>query len=257
MKRDERPTLFCVHGGPGLDHQSLLPGIKSLQDLFDLVLIDLHWNGASSLESYASEVCDVIRKKAPSSPIGIFGHSFGGQVAMEALSSAPAYFDFGILCATFCNVADWMGYISFTSKLLHHPSAAEIEMKYNESPKQDADFKVMMLAYAPLYFPELPDEEAKTLMAQWNYMAAPYNNAVENIYATIDMTQRCRRIVAKCLVIGGGQDKIVPPDEPVKFTKLIHNAKAAIIPNAGHFPFLTRPDEFRSLVEAWWLKSCP
>ncbi len=217
------------------------------------MFVDLRGDVGSSLESYASEVCEAVQKAAPASPIGIFGHSFGGHVAMEAMASAPAFFDFGILCATFCNAADWAEYVSYTSKLLHHPNATDIEMQYYKSQKQDADFKAMMLAYAPLYFPELPVEEAKTLMTQWTYTASRYNNAVENIYTTIDMTQRCRRIMAKCLVIGGGQDKIVSPDEPVKFSKLIHNAQAVTIPTAGHFPFLTRPDAFRSSVESWWL----
>lgn len=251
MKKN-RPTLFCVHGGPGLDRQSLLPGITSLETQFNLVFVDLRWDGASSVESYASQVCEVVQKTAPSSPIGIFGHSFGGHVAMEALASAPAFFDFGILCATFCNAADWFEYISYTSKLLHHPSAAEIEAHYNQSLKTDDDFKEMMLAYAPLYFPELSVEAARDIMKKWNYFAAPYNDAVANIYAKIDMTQRCRRIMAKCLVIGGGQDKIVPPDEPDKLAKLIHNATAAIIDDAGHFPFLTKPNEFQRVVEQYF-----
>lgn len=252
LKRD-KPTLFCVHGGPGLDHQSLLPGLKSLENRFNLVFVDLRWDGASSVEAYASQVCEAVRALAPTSPIGIFGHSFGGHVAMEALASAPAFFDFGILCATFCRAVDWFEYLSYTSKLLHHPSAVEIEARYNQSPKTDDDFKTMMLAYAPLYFPELSVEAARDIMAKWNYSAAPYNDAVANIYAKIDMTQRCRRIMAKCLVIGGGQDKIIPPDEAHKLSKLIHNAGAVIIPDAGHFPFLTRPAEFQQAVEQYFI----
>lgn len=209
MKKD-KPTLFCIHGGPGLDHQSLLPGLNSLQDLFTLKFVDLRWEGLSSVEAYASQVCEVVRETAPASPIGIFGHSFGGHVAMEAMAAAPAFFDFGILCATFCNAADWVEYMSFTSKMVPHSNATEIEKSYHQSLK---------------------------------------NNVMETVYAKIDMTQRCRRIMAKCLVIGGGQDKIVPPDEPHKLAKLIHNVTAAIINDAGHFPFLTKPDEFQRIVE--------
>ncbi|PIR19953.1 MAG: hypothetical protein COV45_08220 [Deltaproteobacteria bacterium CG11_big_fil_rev_8_21_14_0_20_47_16] len=250
-----KPTLFCIHGGPGMDHTSLKPGILSLQSLFDLHFIDLnHDGGAYSLSRYASDVCEVVKKVAPSSPIGLFGHSFGGHVAMEALLQAPAFFDFAILANTFCNVADWIDYISYTSKLLHNPSAEAIEAAYNNSSKKDADFKQLMLGYAPLYFPEISLEEARRIMAQWHYYAAPYNDAVANIYSKIDMTQKCRHILAKCLVIGGAQDKIVAPQEVDRLVQLIPNATGVKIPNACHFPFITESKMFESAVQKWCKK---
>lgn len=205
-----------MHGGPGLDHHSSLPGITSLQTLFNLVFVDLRWDHSSSVEAYASQVCNVVQEMAPVSPIGIFGHSLGGLVAVEAMASAPAFFDFGVLCSTFCNAADWVNYMSFTSKTVHHSAAIDIEKQYHQRLKKDV---------------------------------------IESVYAKIDMTQRCRRIMAKCLVIGGGQDKIVAPDETLKLAKLIYNADASIIPNAGHFPFLTESEVFLKTIEAWWLKS--
>lgn len=236
-----------------MDSGSLLPGILLLQQSFNLVLIDLpRGDGACSLESYASDVCEVVKQLSPASSIGILGHSFGGYVAVEALLQAPAFFDFAILCNTFSNVSDGLEYISYTSKLLHAPSADEIESAYNCSPKRDEDFKQLMLGYAPLYFPELSPEDARAILSQWSYDAASYNNAVANIYSKIDLTQKCRHIAAKCLVIGGARDKVVSPNEVDRLVQLMPNAKGVKMANVGHFPFLTASSAFQRAVDTWY-----
>ncbi len=255
-----KPTLICLHGGPGLNHKSLLPGLLELTNLFDLVLLDLPGEGNStppsdgkySLDQYVDAVATAAQTFKGSYPLGLFGHSFGGHVAMQTLAAYPDLFNFGILCTTFVKSSDWFDYLSNTATDMKNPVQEDVESKYTQSHKNNDDFKTLCMDYAPLYFPEIPDDQAKRIMNEWTYHSDSYNYAAENILPYIDMTNTCKRIPVECLVIGAELDKIVSAQEVSQFEKLIENTKSKIIENAGHFPFLTARHSFGNIVNAWW-----
>ncbi len=57
-----------------------------------------------------------------------------------------------------------------------------------------------------------------------------------------------RRIAVPTLVLWGGSDRIVRPDYGRAFQRAIPGAQFQTIPEAGHYPYLERPDQFVAMV---------
>jgi pimeloyl-ACP methyl ester carboxylesterase len=83
-----RPLLL-MHGGPGVDHTTLLP-LRALAQTHTLVFYDHRCNGRSA----GPEICtmtwenlvadaDALRQALGFEEWAVLGHSFGGMVALE------------------------------------------------------------------------------------------------------------------------------------------------------------------------------
>jgi len=59
------------------------------------------------------------------------------------------------------------------------------------------------------------------------------------------------RIAVPTLVLWGESDRIVRPDYGRAFQQAIPGAQFQLIPSAGHYPYLERPDEFVAAVTAF------
>lgn len=86
----ERPTLICLHGGPGLDHSSLKPPFAPLAHVAQVIYLDQRGHGRSdrsdpqrwTLAQWAQDLRDVVDALGIDDPI-VLGTSFGGYVALE------------------------------------------------------------------------------------------------------------------------------------------------------------------------------
>src|SRR3972149_6036360 len=81
--------LVLMHGGPGLDHTSLLP-LQPLAEQFTLIFYDHRCNGRSEGAEVSSMTfenltgdADALRQTLGFDRWAVLGHSFGGMVALE------------------------------------------------------------------------------------------------------------------------------------------------------------------------------
>src|SRR5512139_3132505 len=81
--------LLLMHGGPGLDHTSLL-ALQPLADQFTLIFYDHRCNGRSEGADVTSMTwenltadADALRQTLGFDKWAVLGHSFGGYVALE------------------------------------------------------------------------------------------------------------------------------------------------------------------------------
>src|SRR5512136_416158 len=81
--------LVLMHGGPGLDHTSLL-ALQPLADQFTLIFYDHRCNGRSEEAEVSSMTfenltadADALRQTLGFEKWAVLGHSFGGNVALE------------------------------------------------------------------------------------------------------------------------------------------------------------------------------
>lgn len=81
--------LLLMHGGPGLDHTSLLP-LEPLADQFTLIFYDHRCNGRSEGAEQTSMTwenliadAEALRQNLGYDRWAVLGHSFGGNVALE------------------------------------------------------------------------------------------------------------------------------------------------------------------------------
>lgn len=94
----ERPTLLCLHGGPGFDHSGFKPAFSALADVAQVVYYDHRGHGRSdarpreewNLDTWADDVvrlCDALGIVRPV----VLGQSFGGMVAQHYLARHPGH----------------------------------------------------------------------------------------------------------------------------------------------------------------------
>lgn len=89
--------IVVVHGGPGLDHQYLQPGLDALATRNTLVYYDQRGTGRSSAELVDSvitfdafvEDIDALRETLGYERISVLGHSFGALIALEYTRRYP------------------------------------------------------------------------------------------------------------------------------------------------------------------------
>src|SRR5271154_4296031 len=94
----ERPTLICLHGGPGLDHSSLRPALSSLAQVAQIVYLDQRGHGRSDrstpeqwcLARWADDLYGFCECLGIQRPI-VLGTSFGGYVAMKYAIRYPEH----------------------------------------------------------------------------------------------------------------------------------------------------------------------
>jgi proline iminopeptidase len=258
-----RATLLCLPGGPGFSVSSLKPGMLALAKTFDLVLLDPRGHGDSdkpkdgnySMAAYARDTLAVARALKESAPasalLGILGHSFGGCVAMEALSIEPELFDFSVLVASPFD-ASWRGGIAEVLEQLGIAESTQAEGKRFIAAPTDESCKDLMVNYAPLYFPELGQEEARKIMRQWSFTVAPYLVGNAAILPELNLAAKALRIEVPSLVVAGKRDAVIPSAHMARLGALIPRATYREIEGAGHFPFQTQENAFFSAVNDWW-----
>lgn len=89
--------IVVVHGGPGLDHEYLQPGLDALANRYTLIYYDQRGTGRSSaeltpsainLDSFVQDI-DALRQVLGYERIGVLGHSFGTLIAIEYARRYP------------------------------------------------------------------------------------------------------------------------------------------------------------------------
>jgi len=89
--------IVVVHGGPGLDHTYLRPGLDALATRSTLIYYDQRGTGRSAAELTASVInldafvddIDALRQALGYDVISVLGHSFGSLIALEYARRYP------------------------------------------------------------------------------------------------------------------------------------------------------------------------
>ncbi|WP_144006942.1 alpha/beta fold hydrolase, partial [Pelomonas sp. KK5] len=103
----EKPTLICMHGGPGFDHSAFKPGFSRLADLAQIVYYDHRGHGRSdprpreewTLDTWADDIVRLCSALGIEKPI-VLGQSFGGFVAQRYIARHPGHARGVILSST-------------------------------------------------------------------------------------------------------------------------------------------------------------
>ncbi len=93
----EGEPIVVVHGGPGLDHEYLRPGLDALGTHHTLVYYDQRGTGRSAAELVESVIdfdvfvddVDGLREALGYERVSVLGHSFGALIAMEYARRYP------------------------------------------------------------------------------------------------------------------------------------------------------------------------
>ena len=248
------PTVVVLHGGIGLDHQYLRPMAAQWTDFARVVLFDHRGNGRSAAPEDWSEVTldtladdvDGIREAVGAERTYLFGHSYGGFCALRYALRHPGRLHGLILAAT-------AAHVKRPPSIPQDSPAAAVEAFASlfEAPMESDDqWAGTWKAAFPLYAPELDEQAAARVTGQTIYRAGAWNRGAA-LLADYDVSGALARIDAPTLLLAGAKDFLTGVESHEELRDGMADAELVVFEDSGHFPFLSDPVRFRSVVEDW------
>lgn len=217
----ERPTLVCLHGGPGLDHSSLRPYFAPLANVVQVIYLDQRGHGRSdrsgprrwSLAQWAQDLRDFIDALGIGNPI-VMGTSFGGYVAMAYAIRYPDHPAKLILLSTAARGTDHpersTRVMDAFERLGGTRARDAVRRAFQErTPEAYANY---LRICGPLYnrCTADPHASARTIV---NDAMVPFFERPGGEGAVFDLCSQLTVIRCPTLVIGGEEDPITPISE--------------------------------------------
>lgn len=255
--------LVLMHGGPGLDYQTLLP-LQPLTDRFTLVFYDHRCNGRSTGVDITSMTmdnltadADALRQRLGFERWAVLGHSFGGNVALEYALRFPQSISHLILMNT--GGDQWWvnqsapeilrkrGYKAstvhaarrFFNGQIKRNEFLPINMKFNKAYSYRNNpletVKGILSGHTPKFQPDALIFGYGQLLQGWTVM------------------QRLSEIKAPTLVLAGRHDFLFPPEHQAILADRLPDARLELIECAGHNPHMEQPDEVQRLIRDFLL----
>ena len=246
------PPALVMHGGLGLDHTYLTPGLDQLGKLRRLYYYDHRGNGRSgcppmetlSLTQLADDA-NGLRESIGVDRISVIGHSYGGFVALEFAVTYPERIDKLVLLDT-APAGDYLNELVANAR--SRGAADEIHRFFESVPRTDEELAELWLAFAPIFFVNYDAGQFQEVMRRTIYCAAAANASSELLmkWSAVD---RLDRVTASTLVLTGRHDWITPPEQAERIALGIPKAEVVIIEDAGHFPWLESPNAMSAVSQ--------
>jgi proline iminopeptidase len=251
--------LVLMHGGPGLDHSTLL-SLQPLADEFTLVFYDHRCNGRSegadvssmTFENLTSDA-DALRKTLGFDQWAVLGHSFGGNVALEYALRYPQRLSHLILMNTGGDQS-WVNQNApkILAKRGYRASAVEAARRFFNGQVTPNEYLPVFMKFmgAYSYHSSIWYHPIVLTLALKVGLGPPMKIRPE---ATIfgysqplqgwTVMDRLNEIDVPTLVMAGRYDFLFPPEHQAILADRLPNAELVLIECAGHNPQDEQPAE--------------
>lgn len=173
----------------------------------------------------------------------VFGVSMGGMIAQELALRYPKRVERLILGCTTCGGPQ---------AIVPPPAVLAMLLTAPEVPRHEAIRRLWPLLFSPTFVrqrPDVLDHLTERALAH----PTPPHTAIRQALAIqrFNTYGRLGQIVAPTLVVTGGDDLLVPPDNSRLLAHRIPQAILKIIPDVGHGFFWEQPDYLVDLLVAF------
>jgi proline iminopeptidase len=256
-----------MHGGPSLDHSTLLP-LQPLVDQFTLIFYDHRCNGRSDGAEVSSMTfenltadADALRRKLGFDQWAVLGQSFGGNVALEYALRYPQSLSHLVLINTGGdqwwvnhNAPEILAKRGYSASAVAaarrfyngqldpdevFPTVQKFLKAYNYKNNLSRVAKDIVLGHMPKMRPEALIFGYSQLLNGWSVM------------------DRLGEVQVPTLVMAGRHDFLFPPEHQAILADRLPNACLEMIECAGHNPQSERPAEVIELIKHFLLASDP
>jgi proline iminopeptidase len=253
------PTMLVLHGGLGLEHTYLRPGLDPLADLTRLAYLDMRGNGRSrersgtwtslTMDRLVADV-EAVRCALDSEQLLLFGHSFGAAIAQEYALAHPDRVSGIVLCS---------GYMTFDVGDLAGRAAERATPEAREAfaallsgmATSDEKLATLFRGAFPLYCHDASHAPTFAL-DHLNASFQAFVDSATRLMPEFSTRARLSALAAPTLVVCGDDDFAAPLElasEPL--ARELPNGELALISDSGHFPFLEQPAAFQSVMRSW------
>jgi proline iminopeptidase len=236
--------LVLMHGGPGLDHTSLLH-LRPLADQFTLVFYDHRCNGRSegadvSTMTWENLTADAeeLRQTLGFDKWAVLGHSFGGMVALEYALRYPSSLSHLILMDT-CGDSWWaqQNPPELLAKRGYSDDAVEAARRFYNGQITPGEFLPTTLKFARAYYYRSSRLAfARDVVSGSGLKMRPEAQifGFSRLYPGWTVMDRLGEIKVPTLVMSGRDDFLFPPECEAILADRLPNAQLEIIERAGH-----------------------
>jgi proline iminopeptidase len=249
-----------LHGGPGFDHQGLMPYIGALGKKVKVVLYDQRGSGLSTgpidttsinINTFIEDIESVMNFLGVDK-INLAGHSWGGVLALFYGIKYPDKLNSLVLFSTCASEEMFLKmFPALSKKRTSEDSALMKELSSSEGYKNN-DPKVLEEFYKIYCKAQLADQSLVSKINNViNENTAKNMNAIYNfIWAEIDnfdLHNQLERIECPTLIMHGRHDPL-PIDAAEKINENIPNSELVIFEDSGHWMFIEEEKKFFSVV---------
>lgn len=249
------PLVLALHGGLGLAHDYLVPGLAPLAEAgYRIVLPDLPGNGRSrpvpaypDMDGYA-DVCVELLDLLGVDRAVLLGHSYGGFIALQAALAHPARVAGLVLVGSSAAMDHWSAiHAALDARTDLGP---DVLRGFRGEPFRDSDDYAAWLALAlPLYLPAGADPAVVTPLPLDQVDLAVMQHGAA-VMARWDVRPRLPEVQCPALVVTGRDDVLMAAAHDA-LVRGLPRAAAWCPASTGHFPFDERRAEFTSTVLGW------
>jgi proline iminopeptidase len=247
----EKPTLLCLHGGPGGDHMGLRPEIDRLAEHAQVILFDQRGGGRGeagppgcwTLDQWADDVvgfCEVLGVERPI----VFGFSGGCMVALRYAARHPGHPAALILASPVLRFDREALVARFTERGGPRAGAAARAMFERCAPE---DFEPFFRHCLPLYFNRpLTDAAARAARSRPSWKVNRYFFGPDGEAWRMDLSADVAAVRCPALVIAGVDDPLAPPEVGRAIVAGAPNwtGELALFEGSSHAVLTDEPDRF-------------
>lgn len=256
------PVCVMPTPGWGVSSDIYFHTLTRLEDHLTMVYLDTRGTGRSekpaTANDYAYELfaadLDALRKHIGQERILVMGHSQAGIHAMTYALSYPEDCA-GLILFDALAAFDEHYHEDVQRNMMARQNEPWFEQAFAEinsgdDPQTDEEFGRYCMSIMPFY---LVDQEIATRYAA-AFEATTFSVAAqkgqEAIQLDVNLLPELHKINVPTLLVVGSEDFVCSPLQSERIHFRIKNSKLIVIQNAGHFPWLERPEQFFSRLQA-------
>lgn len=252
--------VLVVHGGPGLDHRYLRPGLDILSKRHSLVYYDQRGTGRSEVE-VASGTIDIdafvadleaLRRALGHPRIHVMSHSFGSQIALAYAQTHPSRVRSLVLLNPVDPGTRFLAETQQRRAEARTPSdAAELRALTTSEGYEDRDpgtlEQVFRVSFrAAMREPARVDEIDLALADRTAEFGQDVARFLGGAFSRIDGWEHLAEVQAPTLVVHGRYD--LPPVALAEaLVRTIPHARLEVL-ETGHFPYVEAPEALAEVV---------
>ena len=210
----ERPVVFLLHGGPGMDHTTMKPDFDPLSEVAQLIYYDHRGQGRSdtdksenwNLDQWADDLRGLIDILGVEKPV-VLGLSFGGFVAQNYAIRHPDRLHKLILASTVARMVPERVFDAFEK--FGGSKARETAEDFWGGPTEENTASYMRDC-VPLYNRTEQDEGAVMNRAIWTPAVIEHFSRPGGENWTFDFREGLTNLKCPTLVTAGDLDPVTP-----------------------------------------------
>ncbi|GGR31728.1 proline iminopeptidase-family hydrolase [Deinococcus ruber] len=257
--------LLVIHGGPGMPHDALEPLAELSDGVRRVIFYDQLGCGKSdrpsdpdiySLGLFVQEL-QTVRDTLGLTRVHLYGHSFGGALALQYALSHPAGLESVIIADSFATADGWLeGAMQLRQQM---PPEVRQLLEAHEAagttsdPAYQAAFGQYYLGVHCCRVP-IPDHLQRAFAGSgaevYRAMYGPQWFQMTGQYRGWNVVDRLSDLHVPTLVLAGRYDQCVPTLSQ-QLQANIPGAELKIFEHSSHVPFIEEPDEHHRWVRAF------